>query len=337
MKRSLLATLGVSAWLLLGCSGKQYFEAPKSYDAPAVATTTYQSTIVDLSRDGATLRDGRYIGKQGVSRQHLGEGYRYLSENSAYLLAGNDAGILKIIDKSLGESVRSVALHTPIVSATIHKNTIAYILNNNAFGLYHIKSNKKIMENRAKRTFAINTRAASPMFIDNLVAIPTLDGKLIVLDSHNTDNAKVIYLSSEKVFNNVVHLSRMRNRLIAATAKKVITLGGAEQKEYSANISEVTVAGGFVYLFTIEGEVIKLDRELRELKSKRFKYAHFSAATAFDGKIYALDQTGQLIVLSDDLTTHKVYDLGTISSPVLMVSKHLYKDGKVINLASLGL
>jgi hypothetical protein len=328
-----LIVLSATAIVMSGCSGKQYFEPAQTY---AVSANSFDGTIIDLSRDGATLDDGRYIGKSGVSNINLGEGYRFLSENENYVLASNAEGILNIIDKNTKKSVRAVSLHVPVVSATIKNGIVAYILNNNTFGIYEVEDNRKVVESRSERTYAIDTRAASPIFIDNLVVMPMLDGKLIIVDIYNSDNAKVVYLSSNKVFNNVVYLSRRGNTMVAATPKKLITLGTAGKKEYSANISEVAMDSDFIYLFTKEGEVIKLNAALQSIASKKFKFAHFSAATAFANKVFGLDQQGSLIVLSSDLKKFKIYDIGEVDEPAFITGHKIYKDGKVIDLSKLG-
>ncbi len=317
----------------VGCSGKQYFEPAQSYSVPSSA---YSGKIVDLSRDGATLHNGKYIGKSGISNINLGEGYRFLSESQNYILASNAEGILNIIDKNTQESARAVSLHIPVVSATIKNGIVAYILNNNTFGIYQVADNRKVVESRSERTFAIDTRAASPMFIDNLVVMPMLDGKLIIVDTRNSDNTKVVYISSNKVFNNIVYLARMGNTMVAATPKKIITLGGSGKQEYAANISEVAIDNSKVFVFTKEGEVIKLNSALQPIANKKFKFAHFSAATAFDGKVYGLDQQGSLIVLSDNLDKFKIYDIGAVDNPAFISGRKLYKDGKVIDLSKLG-
>lgn len=325
--------LSVVALIMSGCSGKQYFEPAQTY---SVSANSFDGTIIDLSRDGATLDDGRYIGKSGVSTLNLGEGYRFLSENKNYVLASNTEGILNIIDKNTKKSVRAVSLHVPVVSATIKDGIVAYILNNNTFGIYEVEDNRKVVESRSERTYAIDTRAASPIFIDNLAVMPMLDGKLIIVDIYNSDNAKVVYLSSNKVFNNVVYLSRRGNTMIAATPTKLITLGTEGKKEYSANISEVAMDSDYIYLFTKEGMVVKLNSALQPIATKKFKFAHFSAATAFGNKVYGLDQQGSLIVLSSDLKKFKIYDVGAVDEPAFVTGNKIYKDGKVIDLSKLG-
>jgi len=326
--------VAAAALLFSGCSSKKYFEPEQTYSAGS-AVTAYGSKIVDLSRDGATLENGQYIGKRGVGKLNLGTGYRFLSESSAYVLASNPEGKLKIINKRSAKVLRTVDLEVPIVSAALHNGTVAYILNNNAFGLYRINDNKKVMENRSEVTYAIDTRAASPMFIDSLVVMPMLDGKLVILDSSNPADAKIIYLSSDQVFNNVIYLSRFGDTLVAATPKKLITVGVDGEMEYRANISDVAIAGGSIYLFTKEGEIIKLNRALEEKARKKFKYAHFAASTVVEGRVYALDQQGSLIVLSSDLKKYRIYELGEVESPVFVSGTKLYKDGKIIDLSKL--
>jgi hypothetical protein len=340
MRRSLrtgisLAVLVGTSLIFSGCSSKKYFEPEQTFSASGAATS-YGDAIVDQSRDGATLQSGHYIGKAGISKINLGQGYRFLSESSHYVLATNPEGLLKIIKKSNGSALRTVDMKVPIVSAAIENGMIAYILNDNTFGLYSVSQDKKIVENKSEITYAIDTRAATPMFIDNLAVLPMLDGKLVVIDKNDPENATVIYLSSENVFNNVIYLSRSGNTMVAATPKKLITIGSEGQDELRANISDVAISNGAIYLFTKEGEIIKLDKALNEKAKKKFKFVHFSASTAVGGRVYGLDQQGSLIVLNSNLTKYKIYDIGEVKTPVFITENKLYKDGKIIHLNKLG-
>ena len=330
-----LVVLAALTLMFSGCSSKKYFEPTQTFSADAAASS-YGGTIVDQSRDGATLKSGHYISKAGISRITLGAGYRFLSENGNYVLAGNPEGSLKIIKKSTGTALRTVTMNAPVVSASIKNGMVAYILNDNAYGLYSVGSDKKITENKSEITYAIDTRAATPMYIENLVVFPMLDGKLVVVDKNDPENATVIYLSSENVFNNVIYLSRMGDTMVASTPKKLITIGTDGQNELRANISDVALQGGYIYLFTKEGEVIKLDKDLNEKAKKKFKFVHFSASTAVGGRIYGLDQQGSLIVLNASLTKYRIYDIGEVKTPVYITGNKLYKDGKIIYLSKLG-
>lgn len=335
MKNIAFLAVVTLALFFSGCSSKKYFEPENTFSASS-AVKSSGANIVDLSRDGGTLDNGQYLGKEGIQSIALGDSYRFLNESNKYVLAANPEGILRIIDKKTKEPIRAVSLHVPVVSATIKNGVIAYILNNNTFGVYLMNSNRKVIENRSERVYAIDTRAASPMFIDSLVVMPMLDGKLIIVSIANPENAKVVYLSSEKAFNNVIYLARMNNTMIAATPKRLITLGDAGKLEYRANISEVAIDEGKIYLFTKEGKILALNRNLQAVGTSKFKFAHYAVGTAFDGKVYALDQQGSLIVLDSSLSKSKIYDLGEIKEPAFITGTKLYKDGEVIELSKLG-
>jgi len=335
MKAVSLITFTTAVLFFSACSSKQYFEPETTFSA-SNASHSYGGDIVDLSRDGGTLSNGTYLGKSGLNSIDLGEGYRFLNESNAYILAANAEGLLKVIDKQTKEPIRAISLHVPVVSATIQNGVIAYILNNNTFGIYQMNDNRKVVESRSERTFAIDTRAASPMFIENLVVMPMLDGKLIIVNAADPENAKVVYISSESAFNNVIYLSRMGNTMVAATPKRLITLGSLGKLEYRANISEVAVDNGSIYLFTKEGKIVKLNTQLEVVATSKFKFAHYAVATAFDGRVFALDQEGSLIVMNSALTKSKIYDLGAVSDPAFITGTRLYKDGDVIELSKLG-
>ena len=335
MKGLSLLTFTVAALLFSGCSSKKYFEPEQTFSA-SNASTSYGGSISDLSREGGTLKSGQYISKAGVSTVNLGEGYRFLNENDTYILATNTEGILKVIDKKTKEAAREVSLKVPVVSATIKNGVIAYILNSNTFGIYQMKDNRKLVESRSEATVAIDTRAASPIFIDGLVVMPMLDGKLIIVNINDSENAKVVYLSTEKVFNNIIYLSRKGNTMIAATPKRLLTLGSNGQNEYNANISEVAFDKGTIYLFTKEGEILALNSDLEKVGEAKYKFAHYSVGTAFNGKVYGLDQGGSLIVMNSALTKQKIYDVGEVGDPAFISGTKLYKDGDMIELSKLG-
>ncbi len=334
MKYLLFPLLIAGVLFVSGCSSKQYFEPQTTYDASG-AQSAYEGKIVNVNRKGATLEDGRYIGKSGIGTQTVGKGFRFLNENAYYILAANDSGDLKVIDKKSGKTAYTMTLQLPIVSASIRHGLVAYILENNAFGLYSLKQHKKLIENRSERTYAIDARAANPLFIDSLVVMPMLDGKLIIFDVNNPENAKVVYLSSNKVFNNIIYLERMGDSLVAATPKKLLTLGAEGEFEYRANIAEVAQEGKYIYLFTKEGSIVKLNITLDVLAQKKFKFAQYSAAAAVGGKVYALDIKGSLIVLDGTLKHYKIYDVGSVDTPVFIAGTKLYKDGTVIRLDKL--
>jgi predicted RNA binding protein YcfA (HicA-like mRNA interferase family) len=331
-----LSLLFMISLLLVACSQKSYYE-PVEEERAAMSqkSADFANSIVNLSRDGATLSDGKFITKKGVSNVGAGEGFRFLTQSGSHLLASHPDGTLKIMSKRSGKVLRSVQMHSPIVSATVKGNLIAYVLSNNAFGLYDIRAGEKLTESRSDKAYAIDTRAASPIFIASLAVMPMLDGKLVIVDSQNVENTKVIYLSNSSAFNNIIHLSRVGNTMIAATPKKVVTIGVSEQQELDANVFDIVLSKGSIYLFTKEGDMKKLNLGLHVRASKRLEYANFSAVKVANNKVYALDITGALVVSNTNFTKQKVYDVDEVESKIYMTQDTLYKDGEMIDLSLL--
>ena len=327
--------IAVAILLLSGCSGKKYFE-PAQTLKPTGAVGGHKGKVTYLTRNGVTFDNGTYISKSGPGRQVLGAGNHYLGESPAYIIVANGAGKLSLIGKKSKKIVHSVNFDAPVVSAGIKNGKIVYLLQDNTFGIYKLSSKEKLVENKSEDAFAVDARIASPLFVDNLAVIPTLDGKLLILDMQSPENARVIYVSSKSKLNNIIYLSRMGNTLVAATPSRIMIIGSSEG-EVTEGISEVAIAGGSIYVFTKAGKIIKYSSALKQLAQKKFKFAHFSAATAFGNRVYALDQKGSLIVLNSVLTKNRIYDVGKVKDFAFASGHKLYKDNTVISLDKLGL
>jgi hypothetical protein len=316
-----------------GCSGKKYFE-PKQVLKPSSAVSGHKGKSVYLTRNGVTFDNGSYVSKRGPGVALLG-GNHYLGESGSYILAANGAGKLSLISKKSKKVASTVNFDAPVVSAGIKGNKVVYLLQDNTFGIYSLSSKQKLVESKSEDAFAVDARIASPVFVDNLAVIPTLDGKLLILDMNSPDDARVIYVSSKTKLNNIIFLSRMGNTLVAATPSRVMIIGSNEG-EFTEGISEVAIADNAIYVFTKAGEIVKFSSSLKELARKKFKFAHFSAATAFGGRVYALDQQGSLIVLDKSLKKYRVYKVGKVKDFAFVSGHRIYKDNQVISLDKLG-
>jgi len=327
-KLCIAGTLGI--FIINGCESSKSFE-PKNTFSLNTKVSTYMSDIVDQNRYGATLEDRHFIDKYGVSKLTLPEGFDYINSTSNKVLCSSSDS-LRIIDKKT-QKYTDINTSLSTVSASLHNNLVAYILSDNSFGLYSLNAKKKLAEVPTGSSFAINTKAAAPMFVDNLAVMPMLDGKLVIVDINDVENSNVVYISSNSVFNNVIYLSRIGDTLVAATSSKIITLGALGEFEYPSNITDIDINGNYIYIFAKDGTITKLDIKLQKVSSIQFDYARYSAVSAFDDKVVALDKNGALIVLNSTLNKYRIYDMGEVEKPVYIYKNKLYKDGKIIDLS----
>jgi len=328
-----LLWIGAALLLFAGCSGKKYFEPAQVYK-PASGISGHKGKSLYLTRNGVTFDNGSYISRRGPGVTLLRGGNHYLGESGAYILAANGAGKLSLISKKSKKVTQAVSFDAPVVSAAIKGSRIVYLLQDNTFGIYSLSGKQKLVESKSEDAYAVDARIASPIFVDNLAVIPTLDGKLLILDMQSPDDARVIYVSSRTRLNNIIFLSRMGNTLVAASPSRIMIIGSKEG-EFTEGISEVAISGNAIYVFTKAGEIVKFSSSLKELARKKFKFAHFSAATAFGGRVYALDQQGSLIVMDKSLKSYRIYKVGKVEDFAFVSGHRIYKDNQVISLDKL--
>jgi len=315
---------------LTGCGSKQYFSPLKTYDASSRSAGTIQS----FSRDGATFVDGRVLTKKGVSTATVTKGYSFINTSKGGIITANKHGDCHLVLPS-GEE-KSVKFSTALVAGAIMQNKLVYLLQDNSFGIYDLSSNKIVYNNKAEKVFSIDTRIANPYQIDNLVVVPTLSGKLSILDLSTLKLSKEIYVSTESTLNNVIFLNRVGNTLVAATPHRIISYSSKGKREFDRAISEVILSGKSLFVFAKDGQISELDESMKVLNEKKFKFAHFSVASIVNDKIYAMDKQGLLIVANKALTKHKVYELPEVEGYSFISGGKLYYDGRSVELTSLG-
>jgi len=328
-----IATLLVLS-IFNGCSGKKYFEPSNTISASSAISPTGKEAD-SILRDGITFTDGTFLTRSGPGKFKLPEGFHFVTQSSKYLLAVNGTGDIAIYDRNSGKLLKKNHLKMPLISAGIHGNRIYYMQQDNLFGIYDISQNKPIVTAKVGRAYAIDTRIANPITVGNLVVVPTLDGKLLIINPNNPKKAGGIAIGKSFNLNNIIFLSRIGRKIISATPSKVISAAPGAMKKYEKAIADVTISGNSIYILARDGEIIKLSSSLQVLAKTKFNYAQFAAIAVTHGKVYALDRSGALIVLSPSLKKYKIYDIGSIDHYAFVDGNRLYKDDIVVNLSKL--
>ena len=289
--------------------------------------------IVHYSRDGATLASGKVLTKNQMVDLKLPQGFYFINNSANAAITADLHGNCNIITKN-GVS-QSIKFPEALVAGTLVDKYLIYVLQNNHYGVYDLSQKKIIYDNKSNKAFAIDTRIANPLVVDKLVVIPTLDGKLTVLDLSTMKIAKEMYVSTEPTLNNIIFLGKIKNTLIAATPYRVLSISSQGKKELDTAISEVLTDNNSIFVFATDGRILRLNESLSIESEKKFKFAHFSVAALSKDKVFALDKQGYLIVANKNLSKHKVYKLSEVDSYAFVSQGKLYLDDEIIDLNQL--
>lgn len=296
--KTLLLTL--SALLLLsGCAGKQYFEPEDTEDFNG-KISSIDSEIQTFNRSGATLENGYYLSQDGLSKTALPEGFEFINYSNNTLIATNNKDKILLNDEI-------IEINDVVVAASIENDNLAMVLSNNTIAIYNTQEKKIIFKEYYQESIANDIRITNPLFMNNLILFPTLDGKVIVVSKNENKSVKTIVVDPDSTFNNIIYLNVVQDTLIAASNNKVIAVDTGNLNVQDYEIREIITSNSHIYIATIDGQLIKLDLNLNEIASKKYKFAKFYAL-AFSDALYALESQGYLIKVEEDFVKDTIYD-----------------------------
>ncbi len=322
----------IFGFLLVGCSSKQYFK-PKAVAGSVGINGSTLHPIIDVTRDGATLSNGMVLTKKDglLANGNLPKGFRYLNENGNYIIATDLYGNLIILSKD--DFSIKYKLHFPnqILTASLSGSDLAMVDAQNNILLYNIYTHKLLYKEKLHESIAVDSRVANPLFLNDLIIYPTLDGRLLIMDRNRKLVIRDIAISDRELFNNVIFIGVIGNTLITATNSKVVSITPTIIKNYRAGIKDIVLANGRVYLFTKEGKVIMLTKNLQKINELYIPYAIFSGAFEHNGYLYAVEKNGYLIKIQPDLSSYIVKKLPQeIDTPIFISKDRLYLGDKFI-------
>ncbi len=333
MKNKILILSIVFASLILsGCGTKrQYFEPVEpagviKYDGNLPAT------IIDVVRDGATLENGQIITKEGLQEVKLPEGYTFVYNDKDKYLGVNKCSDLIIIDKA-GKTLYSQKFNSTVASASMQENLLAVVLADNTISLFDTKANKNVFSQKGDDVYAHDAKIAAPYFLKGLIVFPTLDGKIIIVDSNTYDVVRDIVVKSEKFFSNIIYLDVLDDRLVAATKKRVISINPKSMTFLDEEVKDVIILKNRVLVFTKDGRIVLTNADLKVLKEKKLKFAVF-AGTIYGEFVYVVERGGYLIATDLDLVSTNIYELPDNIETFLFTTKNeLFYEDKYFKLA----
>ena len=91
-----------------------------------------------------------------------------------------------------------------------------------------------------------------------------------------------------------------------ATPSKLVLFNPSYLIDYKADIKHIIAYNNYIYIFTVDGYIIKLNTNLKEIKKIKLPYASFYAPSVCKGNIWTVEKEGYLIKITPDLNI-KVY------------------------------
>ena len=336
MKRY-IALIWVSFFLLIfaGCSSKSLYE-PKEVAGYVSFDGNLPAPIADVTRSGATLQNGQVISKKtGLMNVFIPQKDRFLNvTQKGGVIYTSPLGKLSIKDKN-DKVIFSHNFSKMIASASLKNNLLAIVFSDNSLMAYDIKDKRIKFVKKLDDVYALDARIVAPYFLGKLIVFPSLDGRLVIVDSVRFKVIRDIVVSSKPYFNNVIFMDVLDNRLVAATQNRVISIDPKSVSFMNVGVKDIVFLGRRIFIFTKDGRVILTNSNLKRLKERKFQFANFS--TAIYGQfIYVIEKNGYLIATDKDLITTNVYKLpSAIENLMFTTSDTLYYDNKYFKLNKL--
>lgn len=296
------------ALLFVGCGSKKYYE-PKEITgslSPSFSDSI-EENIIDTRRMGATLEEGLVLSKQGVLKTKIPEAYRVINIQEGIAYAADNTGKL-FFQKEGANTKTELSFEKKVVAVSKQNSLLALVLANNKVVLFDEQEKKVVFKSSFEESIAVDSRIASPQFLNDLVLFPTLDGKIVIVNHEKKRIIRTIIVSSQKNFNNIIYFNMQDDVLVAATATKLYVFGNIEHKK-SFDIRDVARDGKDIYLLTKQGEVIVLNETLKELKKKKFAFAHFLGLIIRKESIFIAEREGYIIAIDKDFKAQRVYEV----------------------------
>ncbi|MGL2621118.1 plasminogen-binding protein pgbA C-terminal domain-containing protein [Helicobacter pylori] len=221
-----------------------------------------------------------------------------------------------------------IPLETFALSASVKGNLLAVVLADNSANLYDITSQKLLFSEKGSPSTTINSLMAMPIFMDTVVVFPMLDGRLLVVDyvHGNPTPIRNIVISSDKFFNNITYLIVDGNNMIASTGKRILSVVSGQEFNYDGDIIDLLYDKGTLYVLTLDGQILQMDKSLRELNSVKLPFASLNTIVLNNNKLYSLEKRGYVIEVDlNDFDSYNVYKTPTIGSFKLFSSNRLDK------------
>ncbi|MDA3064587.1 MULTISPECIES: L-seryl-tRNA selenium transferase [unclassified Campylobacter] len=335
MKKSIIFTLLLS-FLFFGCSTKrQYFDPGDDNITGEMAFNgSLPAEIIYAAKEGATLSNGAVITKSGVNENiKLNKNERFLGEYNGNFIATDTNGTTRVLGSD-GSVKFERDLKRYALSGAIDGDDLALVMSDNSVMLFRLSSGAMVLDDKIGDAFAIDSRTAAPLFINQLVAYPALDGLVNIVERTGGRSVRDFVVSNQPFFNNITTLQARGDDLYAGTGTRLVLISPNGNKTYNRDIRNVLFDGDKIYLLLKDGTVELLDKNLNLIKSRKFTFAQLLEGVFSGEYLYIVERTGFVIRTDKNLQSEAIFELNDeIDSRAFSANSSFYYDDKVLNFA----
>lgn len=330
MNKILLASGVLLVILFGGCSTKEVFK-PLYVDKDWSHYGSIDKEIVDIGSDLAVLEDLTILSKQGPVNVEINASNRILANSDGWILSSTIDGLLTLQNIQDKAKLEKFELKKTIAAASVNGDILAVLFADNDMALYSMASQELLLKEQGGKSITADYRIANPFFMKELVLFPTLDGKVIIINTQLKKKLRTVLVSSEDHFNNIIFFNVIDNKIIAASGSKMFSLS---QKEVRVNFEprDIIFEDKVLYITTKQGEVLALTPDLQIISKIKFPFAHFLGIISHGDKLYLLEKEGYLIALDKDMFDYSVHKVDIENGFVFPAKNAFYVGDEYISV-----
>ena len=320
----------ITLFIFSGCSTKEGF-VPKKLDSKWTKYELNKSKILDTTSNVALLENNKILTKKGTSNFTLEPSHRLISEAEGWIITASIDGSLLAKSETDKTLRKSFNLNKTVAGASIRANILAVIFADNEMALYDLESKDILFQEQGSKYIAADARIVNPYFMNDLVVFPSLDGKVIIVNTKMKKRLRTVIVSSEDIFNNIISLNIIDNKIIAATGSKILALS-QEEKRTPYEIRDIVVDDKRIFVATKQGEIFSLDSNLDVQSKIKLPFAHFYGMMNSEKKLYILEKNGYMIVLDKNSFDYTVHEVPLQNGFLFISEKGFYIDNEKISV-----
>ncbi|RLA75089.1 MAG: hypothetical protein DRG11_02735 [Epsilonproteobacteria bacterium] len=287
-----------------GCVQKQYFQPDDTVGYVPSEDIVEDSYILNyISGRLILLENDKLITKDKELATKLQKNQEIVNyEHDEVFISYNN-------DLILSDTNRTIKLESKVISLAKKGNILALVLQDNSMILYDLELDEVVFKEKHDHSYINNKKVATPIFINKTVLFPTLDGKVSVVSLSQRKTLRNLIVATTGLVKNVSYLNVVNNTLIAATNNNILTFGNTKLNLKEYEVANIVADGGFIYIATVDGQIIKLNHKLEEINKKKYKFAKILTLAVTNKFIYGLESQNYLIKLSKNFKTSQIYDI----------------------------